>query len=284
MSASQPVLVGLAGRGIAGSRTPAMHEAEAGAQGLRLAYSLFDFTARGWPDSDLPLLLDAARRTGFAGLNITYPFKQAVIAHLDELDPRAQAVGAVNTVTFRKGRAKGWNTDVTGFATGFADGLQGAALDRVLLLGCGGAGSAAAHALLGIAGCGLLLICDNDLAKREALCQRLASQFGADRVCQADDAALAAQAADGVVNATPVGMASHPGLPLPAMALSANHWVADVVYVPLETELLAHARRIGCRTLDGSGMAVGQAVDAFALFTGRAAEPERMRAAFLAAG
>lgn len=284
MSARQPVLVGLAGRGILNSRTPAMHEAEGDAQGLRLAYSLFDFAERGWPDSDLPLLLEAARRSGFAGLNITFPFKQAVIAQLDELDPLAAAVGAVNTVTFREGRAKGWNTDVSGFAAGFAAGLGGAALGRVLLLGCGGAGSAVAHALLGMAGCRQLLLCDTNPANREALYRRLAGQFGADRVRQAGDAARAAREADGVVNASPVGMASHPGLPLAASALSADHWVADVVYVPLETGLLAHARKLGCRRLGGSGMAVGQAAGAFALFTGRAAEPERMHAAFAVAG
>jgi len=276
------VLIGLAGRGILESRTPWMHEQEADARGLRLTYALFDFTDRGWADDDLPALLDAAQRVGFAGLNITFPFKQAVIPLLDDLSPGALAVGAVNTVSFRDGRRIGHNTDVTGFAAGFRSGLPDAALDTVLQLGCGGAGSATAHALLSDIGARHLILYDTDPARAGDLLDQLAQAYGAARVSLSANAAQDAARADGIVNATPIGMAKFPGTPLPAHALRAEHWVSEIIYFPLETELLAQARKLGCRTVDGSGMAVGQAADAFEIFTGLSADRARMRASFSA--
>lgn len=276
------VLAGLAGRGILASRTPWMHEREGGAQGLVLAYALFDFTDRGWPDDDLPRLLDACQCVGFAGINVTFPFKQAVIPLLDELSDGARAIGAVNTVAFRDGRRIGYNTDVTGFAEGFRTGLGGALPGTVLQLGCGGAGSATAHALLGQLGAERLLLSDTDPARAAALCAQLSTSYGADRVTLCSDPVAGAAAADGLLNATPMGMDKFPGMPLPAAAIEARHWVGDIVYFPLVTEFLAEARRKQCRVLDGSGMAVGQAADAFEVFTGRPADRARMAGSFAA--
>ena len=273
-------MVGLAGRGILQSRTPWMHEQEGDAQGLRLLYSLFDFTDRGWEDDALPGLLDAAQRLGMAGLNITFPFKQAVIGLLDELDDTARSVGAVNTVAFRQGRRIGSNTDITGFAQGFRTGLPWAELGRVLQIGCGGAGAATAHALLGLIGAEHVVLADSDTQRAEALRAQLAAAYGEGRVSLSADPAAAAASCSGIVNATPMGMAKFPGLPLAAEAIEARHWVADIVYFPLETELLATARRKGCRTLDGSGMAVHQAAEAFEIFTGCTADRARMAASF----
>lgn len=259
-----------------------MHEQEADAQGLRLVYSLFDFTDRRWPDQDLPRLLDAAQRVGFAGLNVTFPFKQAIIPLLDDLSAGARAIGAVNTVQFRDGRRIGHNTDVTGFAEGFRAGLADVARGSALLLGCGGAGSAVAHALLGMLDVGRLVLSDTDGARAAALHDQLAATYGAARVALCGDVAAAAGEVDGIVNATPTGMAKFPGLPLPLSALEPRHWVADIVYFPLVTELLAQARARGCRTLDGSGMAVHQAAAAFGIFTGRTADWQRMQRSFVA--
>ena len=121
------VLTGLAGRGILESRSPWLHEQEGDALGLRLVYSLFDFTDRRWPDDDLGKLLDATQRVGFAGLNITFPFKQAVVPLLDELSDGAAAIGAVNTVSFSGGGPIGHNTDVPGLAAGVRPCLPGIA-------------------------------------------------------------------------------------------------------------------------------------------------------------
>ena len=273
---------GLVGRGILESRTPWMHEREADAQNLRLTYTLFDFTDRGWPDEHLETLLAATQREGFAGLNVTYPFKQAVIPLLDELSDGVTAVGAVNTVAFREGRRIGFNTDVTGFVSGFRHGLPGLAPGRVLQLGCGGAGAATAHALLGSLGAEQVVLSDPDAARAELLGADIARLYGAARVAITADAAATASEVDGILNATPIGMTKFPGLPIAATAIESRHWVADIVYFPLETALLAAARAKGCRTLDGGGMAVHQAVDAFEIFTGRVADHERVRASFAA--
>ena len=272
-------LLGLIGAGIQASRTPGMHELEGDALGLRILYRTIDLERLGLGPEALPELLRAAERMGFCGLNVTHPCKQAVLAHLDELAPDAAALGAVNTVVLREGRRIGHNTDAWGFREALRRGLPGASLERVVQLGAGGAGAAVAHALASL-GVGELLLYDVDSGRAEALAERLAAQGAAGRIVVAPDLARALAVASGLVNATPVGMAAYPGLPLPAELLRPELWVADIVYFPLETELLRTARAIGCRTLDGSGMAVFQAVRAFELFTGRTPDPERMRRHF----
>ncbi|MGW7041983.1 shikimate dehydrogenase [Streptomyces avermitilis] len=269
-------LVGLIGSGIGPSLSPALHEREAARQGLRYHYRLIDIDRLGVGPEAVGDLVRAARDLGFDGLNITHPCKQLVIGHLDALAPQAEALGAVNTVVFEDGRAVGHNTDVTGFAASFARGLPDARLDRVVQLGAGGAGAAVAHALLTL-GAGHVTVVDALPERAADLAAALNRHFGDGRAAAAAPDALPELLtdADGIVHATPTGMAAHPGLPLPAELLHPGLWVAEVVYRPLETELLRTARALGCATLDGGGMAVFQAVDAFRLFTGR--EPDSMR-------
>jgi shikimate dehydrogenase len=269
------ILAGLIGSGIAASRTPALHEREGAEQGLRLIYRLIDLDRLGLGPDALPELVTAAERMGFSGLNITYPCKQAVVPLLHELSPDARALGAVNTVVLQDGRRIGHNTDVSGFAEGFRRGLPEARRDRVVQFGAGGAGAAVAHALLA-EGVGRLAVTDTDTARAAALAESLSARFGAGRAVPCADLAAEVAAAAGVVNCTPVGMAKLPGTPLPLTLLRRELWVAEIVYFPLETELLRAARGMGCRTLDGGGMAVFQAVGAFHLFTGRQPEAGRM--------
>jgi shikimate dehydrogenase len=256
--------VGLIGAGIGASLSPALHEREAREQGLRYRYRLIEIE-----DADVGALLEQARRDGLRGVNVTHPVKQAVVPHLDALSADAAALQAVNTVVFDGERATGHNTDTTGFAESFTRGLPDVALDRVVVLGAGGAGTAAAYAALRL-GVEELAIVDVDGERAHACVEQLAD----DRARVSSLAAL--EAADGLVHATPTGMQAHPGLPLDEDLLRADLWVAEVVYRPLETELLRAARELGCRTLDGGGMAVFQAADAFALFTGVAPDRERM--------
>ncbi|MEU1315798.1 shikimate dehydrogenase [Streptomyces tibetensis] len=272
-------LVGLIGSGIGPSLSPALHEREADRQGLRLVYRLIDIDTLGAPPEAVGDLVRAARDLGFDGLNITHPCKQLVIEHLDALAPQAEALGAVNTVVFEDGRAVGHNTDVTGFAASFARGLPDAPLERVVQLGAGGAGAAVAHAMLTL-GAGRITVVDALPERAAALADSLNRSFGAGRAAAAspDRRAEPLDRADGIVHATPTGMAAHPGLPLPAELLHPGLWVAEVVYRPLETELLRTARALGCATLDGGGMAAFQAADAFRLFTGREPDAARMLA------
>ncbi|MGK2909757.1 MAG: shikimate dehydrogenase [Sphingobium sp.] len=279
ITAQPRYLTGLIGRGIQASRSPWLHEQEADAQGLRLIYRLFDFAADGHDESHLPLLLDALQIAGFAGVNVTHPYKQAVMNCLDDLSDQARAIGAVNTIAFREGRRIGHNTDVTGFAESFRNGLPDAAIDRVVQMGAGGAGAATAHALMGL-GIRELTIFDADPERASRLCATLCDHYGAGRAIAGTGLEPALAGADGVVNATPMGMAAHPGSSVPAELLRPALWVSDIVYVPLETQLIKDARAAGCATLDGGGMAVFQAVGAFQLFTGFTPDAERMRRSF----
>lgn len=275
------ITIGLVGRGIAASLSPLMHEQEGARQGLDYRYHLIDFDRLELDDTSLPDILAEARDLGFAGLNVTYPFKQAVLPLLDDLAPDAAAIGAVNTVVLGDARTIGHNTDCWGFAESFRRELPDVARGRVLQLGSGGAGAAVSQALLQC-GAERLDIYDTDAPRAEALAGRLRRLLGADARA-VTDVAGAARGADGIVNATPVGMVRHPGLPIDAALLESRHWVADVVYFPLETELIRHARALGCAVLSGGGMAVYQAVRAFELFSGRQPDPIAMTATFSAA-
>ncbi|MDQ0701667.1 shikimate dehydrogenase [Pseudomonas sp. W3I7] len=273
------ILAGLIGAGIQASRTPALHEQEGDAQGLRYLYQLIDLEALQLNINALPDLLDAAELMHFTGLNITYPCKQAVLALLDELSDEARGIGAVNTVVFKDGKRIGHNTDCLGFAEGFRRNLHDVARARVVQMGAGGAGAAVAHALLA-EGVQHLSIFDVDMARARDLVDNLAQRFGAGRAQVGNHLENAMAEADGLVNTTPMGMAKLPGTPVPPALLRAELWVAEIVYFPLETQLLRDARALGCRTLDGGNMAVFQAVKAFELFSGQTPDAQRMLAHF----
>jgi shikimate dehydrogenase len=277
------IQVGLIGSGIQLSRSPALHEAEGRANGLALSYELIDLDQRGVGLSALPALLREVEARGFAGVNITHPAKQAIIAELDELSPEAKALGAVNTVVLRDGRRTGYNTDCSGFAEGFRRTLPDADLAHAVQLGAGGAGAAVARAMLQL-GTRRLTLFETDAARAEHLADKLTRQFPEAVVEVGRDLPAALAAATGLVHATPTGMAAHPGLPLDAGLIEPRHFVAEIVYFPLETELLRLARTRGCRTVDGGGMAVFQAVGAFEHFTGIRPDADRMLAHFAAMG
>jgi shikimate dehydrogenase len=276
---NQKLLCGLIGAGIQRSLTPAMQEEEARAQGLRLHYQLIDLDKSGQGTEALPTLIAAAKTMGFAGLNITYPCKQAVIPLLDDLSDEARAMGAVNTVVFSGGQTIGHNTDGSGWRWGFERTLPNADLSRVVLLGAGGAGSAIAHSICRMQAEELVVV-DSDRARADALAAELNRQYGGARASGSTDAAAALHGATGLVHATPTGMDKLPGLPLKAELLRHALFVSEIVYFPLETALLKAASALGCRVVDGGTMAVGQAIGAFEHFTGLAADPARVDAHF----
>jgi shikimate dehydrogenase len=271
------VLVGLIGAGIGSSLSPLLHQREADRQGIRLVYTVIDSQQVPFTADDLPELLRWARLLGYRGLNVTYPFKQAIVEHLDDLSDEARAVGAVNTVVFEDGRARGHNTDWAGFRRGFERGFATAPRHRVVQLGAGGAGSAVARAMLTI-GAGNLTVVDVDADRAKQVAEALGKEYGPDRVSvgAAEDLTTILATAQGVINATPVGMAQHPGSPVPDSALRPDLWVADIVYRPTDTALLRAARAVGAPTLDGSGMNTFQAVEAFEHFTGATADVDAM--------
>jgi shikimate dehydrogenase len=270
----RPLLLGLVGAGISGSLSKPLHEREGRECGLTLTYRPVDADVLGFGVSDLPVVRRWASRLGFDGLNVTQPFKQAGVPLLDQRSEAVEALGAANTVVIRDGRTTGYNTDWSGFAQSLRRSLADPTGQRAVLLGAGGAGVAVAYALLQL-GLAHVAVHDVDRNRAGACAEQFAATFGADRLSVVEDLVAEVAAADGLVHATPTGMLGHPGLPVPA-ELVRDLWVADIVYFPLDTELVRLARTRGCRVVPGGGMAVFQAATAFELFTGRRPDAERM--------
>jgi len=267
--------VGLIGAGIQMSKSPALHEEEARVLGLKYDYELLDAAEPPRVGVILADLLDEAERRGFAGVNVTHPFKQSVIPLLHGLSEDADMLGAVNTVVMREGKRIGHNTDWYGFYRSFSNGLRDVDKSRAVLLGAGGAGVAVAHAAIKL-DIGMLYIFDQDPSRSKTLADQLNNRFGRECTQAITGVGAALEQSSGLIHATPTGMKAHPGLPIEPQWLQPRHWVADIVYMPLVTELLSLARAKGCRVLPGGGMTVFQAAAAFHLFTGVEPDADRM--------
>jgi shikimate dehydrogenase len=276
------LLVGLIGANIQNSLSPALHEDACTAAGIAGHYHLMDLDRLA--GRRLDELLTAMRVTGFDGVNITYPCKEAACALMDELSPEARQIGAINTVTFEGGRMAGYNTDRIGFQRSFEETFGRSAIaDRTaLLIGAGGAGRAVAFALLDL-GAECLLVHDKDPVRAEALVASLTASVRPGCARPAPEPGAAIPQAVGIVNATQVGTLGFPGNPVPMDAVDARHWAMDVNYTPLETELVHSARARGARAAGGAGMCVHQAAEAFRLFAGLAPDVARMRRTFMTA-
>ena len=276
-------LVGLIGEGIMASLTPPMHEAEAAALGLRYEYRIFDLIELGRPAEAVGALLAEAKDLGFAAMNITHPCKQLVLGIVDELDPDAEHLGAVNLVVFEHGRLIGYNTDWMGYRDGLIAGLPDASFDRIVQVGCGGAGAATAYALLSC-GASRLDLFDVETGRAQDLSERMQRRFPGQTVETVPSGGLpeAIGRATGVVHATPVGMLHHPGVAFDLTLLQEGAWVSDVVYRPLETELIRQAAERGHPVLDGGRMAVGQAYASLQIITGTPPDRGRMERHFRA--
>jgi shikimate dehydrogenase len=276
-------LVGLIGEGITASLTPAMHEAEAREMGLDYEYRILDLIELGRPATDVGAILSEAASAGYAAMNITHPCKQLVLDLVDELDPDASHLRAVNLVVLEDDRLIGYNTDWMGYRDGLQAGLPGASFERVVQIGCGGAGAATAYALLS-QGTERLDLSDVDHARAEELAVRMRAHFPRQGIATVtpDDLPQAIATASGVVHATPMGMLHHPGIAFDLDLLKEGAWVSDVVYRPLETELVRRAGERGHPVLDGGRMAVGQACASLRIITGVTPDRDRMQRHFRA--
>ena len=270
-------LLGLIGAPIKSSASPAMHEAAGKALGIRCHYQLIEIP--GADRDELGRILYGVRRLGFSGVNVTFPYKEAVIPLLDDLSPGARALGAVNTVVVREGRLVGHNTDASGFRRAVRPLVEEAGRGPVALLGAGGVGKAIAVALaeLGVID---IRIFDTDGAKSASLAALIGPRA---KATACGSVAEALEGAVGLVNGTPIGMAPNRDTPVPTDLLHAKLFVADAVYSPLWTPLLQNARGAGARIMTGRDLAVFQAADAFELFTGARPSTDVMGAAFDAA-
>ncbi|TMJ46427.1 MAG: shikimate dehydrogenase [Alphaproteobacteria bacterium] len=273
-SRSRRILAGLLGAPIAQSAAPAMHERAADALELHCHYQLIEIAGAG--REELKILLEGVRRLGFAGINVTFPYKEAVLELLDELSPGAESIGAVNTIVVRDRRLIGHNTDTTGFARAVAALVSASPHGAVAIIGAGGVGKAIAFALAGL-GVSELRIFDSEQTKAVDLAARLEGHL-ITRIASNVENAL--RDVVGVINASPVGMLPSLGSPVPEALLHPALWVADAVYSPLWTPLLTAAKAKGATVMTGRELAIYAAANAFELFTGFAPSISEMGGAF----
>jgi shikimate dehydrogenase len=253
-------IFGILGRPVAHSLSPAMHNAAFRHLGVNAVYVAF-------PVTDFRKAVAGLRGLGIGGVSVTIPFKEEIIPLLDELDPRAAEIGAVNTVVNREGRLIGYNTDWLGAVTALTAKIS-LKERHVLILGAGGAARAIAFGIINTGG--RVSLTDIDAARAAALVKDLGAEFIPSDTLETCPATI-------LVNATPVGMSPNvDGIPINPDLLGRFEVVMDIVYQPLVTRLLREAQARGAATIDGLQMLIHQGAAQFELFTGQAAPVEIM--------
>lgn len=262
-------IYGILGRPVAHSLSPAMHNAAFRKLGLNAAYVAF-------PVTDLPQAVAGLRGLVISGASVTIPFKEEIIPLLDEIDPQAAKIGAVNTVVREEGLLVGHNTDYLG-AVAALKARTGIAGEQFLILGAGGAARAVAFGILEQGG--WVCLSDLDAPRAEALARELAVEAVPLEALDKCPASI-------LINATPVGMAPDlEGIPLAPELVGRYSLVMDIVYRPLTTRLLREAASRGLTTIDGLQMLIHQGAAQFELWTGRKAPLGTMaRAAYAVLG
>jgi shikimate dehydrogenase len=261
---------GLIGNPVEHSLSPPMHEAAYAELGLDARYVTFE------PDrDDAGAAVAGADALGVAGLNVTIPFKQDVLEHVDP-DPLAARIGAVNTIDFSPaGVPAGYNTDAAGVTRAFAHHDVELADADAVVVGAGGAGRAAAFALADADA--HVHVANRTVGRAESLAADVPGASGGGL----ETLDRTVPDADVLVNATSVGMESD-DTPVPAALLHADLAVLDAVYTPIETRLLREAREAGATTVDGAWMLLFQGVEAFERWTGESAPVDVMNDALRA--
>jgi shikimate dehydrogenase len=273
MTAQDHIKLGLIGDNIKPSRSPDLHRLAGQLCGLSVTYDLLIPPEMG---KDFDTVLDDCAANGYRGVNVTYPYKEHVVARVEVADPLVRRVGSVNTVVFVSGIMRGYNTDYTGFISAFRQHFGARVPGAVAMIGAGGVGKAVAFGLL-VLGAAEIRIVDRDIAKAETLA--LSLNQASDGVLQASVHAqpeTAMAGADGVVNCTPVGMAGYPGTPVTRRLLVGCTWAFDAVYTPVQTQFNSDAEASGLRVLSGYELFIHQGVQAFQIFTGRAPDDQDM--------
>ena len=244
-------IYGIIGNPVAHSLSPAMHNAAFAARRMNRVYVAF-------PVTEVREALSGIKALGIKGASVTIPHKQAVIPHLDHIDPVAEKIGAVNTLVVRGNAITGYNTDWLG-AVNAIEQHATLAGKKVTLLGAGGSARAIGFGLLEARA--QITIASRTPASGKALAKELGCPWIP--ISEAGD-----REAQILINATSVGMAPNTDSPLPGARLSRFEIVMDIVYSPLETPLLRQAKADGCRTINGLAMLLLQGAAQFELWTG----------------
>ncbi|MGX5847364.1 shikimate dehydrogenase family protein [Mesorhizobium sp. PL10] len=263
---ADPVRLGLIGDNIKRSRSPDLHRLAGRLSGLDVSYDLFIPRDMG---KDFDAVFDACRDSGIRGLNVTYPYKEAVVSRLRIDDELTRRIGSVNTVVFGPHGPNGYNTDHTGFIAAYREAFGVLAPGNVVVIGAGGVGKAVAFGLLAL-GAEALIIIDNDAGKARSLAAAISAvSEGAVKTSSGDDICSVMDGAEGIVNCTPLGMIGYPGSPVPVGLLGSQRWAFDAVYTPVDTMFKQQAEVAGLKVLSGYELFFHQGIDAFRIFTGR---------------
>lgn len=266
-------LTGIIGYPISHTLSPLMHNKAFSLLGLDYVYVVFPVLP-----TDLAQVVLALPALKIRGVNITIPYKQDVLAHLDEITPEAKRIGAVNTILVENGRTIGYNTDGKGFIKSLVEEGFNPAGKKILLLGAGGACRSVALSLAW-AGADKISVAARSVTKAEAMLNEASLEVETHCYALPDIQPKVLEEADLIVNTTPLGMAPHLDQ-MPAISLDYLHpeqWVCDLIYNPPETLFLKQAKLKGCKTINGIGMLVHQGAEAFTIWTSHSAPVEEMR-------
>jgi shikimate dehydrogenase len=267
--------LGLIGDNIADSKTPRLHELAGGLLGRPTTYDRLVPKTLGL---DFDAVFDKARDDGYRGLNITYPYKERVIARVTVDEPLVARLGACNTVVFDADGPRGYNTDWSGFKAAYRHGLSDTPTGAVCMIGAGGVGKAVAFGLIDLGMTDLRLV-ERDLPKAEALAEALRAAAPGLTVTVTGDGATGASGASGLVNCTPVGMVGYGGTPLPREHMAGAAWAFDAVYTPVDTQFLQDSAAEGLKILSGYELYFYQGLHAISIFHGVDMDEAVLRAA-----
>jgi len=269
-------LYGIIGHPVGHSLSPVMHNASFEALGLHATMEVYDIKPESLKDA-----LESFIKLGFGGINVTIPHKQTIIPFLDDIDEEAGIIGAVNTVRFRDGRTEGFNTDAHGFRQTLEPYRSSIEGSRFVVLGAGGAARAVTYVLLRFFRTAQIVIAARTASGSKTLVEHFKGFHGSRLAASTlDDPHLSRMVRDSevIINATPVGMFPKTGeAVVEGTEFRDGQTVVDLIYRPLQTELLRRAKQHGARAVSGLEMFIHQGARAFEIWTGKGMDIDRVR-------
>ena len=255
--------IGLIGNNISSSNAPDIHMRLAKIFQIPLEYLLFDLKNK--EEDYFVVLLEELRVAGFKGVNITFPFKEKVIKHVDNISKNSRNVGSANTLIFKK-KITAQNTDYTGFLKTYNFHFGKNSPGTILVLGAGGVSRAVTFALASL-GVEKIFLIDKDKLKADSLSRDLSLLNINCVVTKPDQIEKNLSSFDGIINCTPVGHYDFPGCPLGNLMPNKKQWIFDVVYTPAKTDFIYKGEQVGAKIISGIDLFIFQAIDAFLYFT-----------------
>ena len=255
--------IGLIGNNISSSNAPDIHIRLAKIFQIPLKYLLFDLKDK--EENYFDVLLEELRVAGFKGVNITFPFKEKIIKHVDNISKNSKNIGSANTLIFKK-KITAQNTDYTGFLKTYNFHFGKNTPGTILVLGAGGVSRAVTFALASL-GVEKIFLIDKDKLKADSLSRDLSLLNINCVVKKPDQIEKIISSFDGIINCTPVGHYDFPGCPLGNLMPNKKQWIFDVVYTPAKTDFIKKGEQVGAKIISGIDLFIFQAIDAFLYFT-----------------